>query len=92
MSLFYRILYGEQSTEPGLAKHFVEKKKMYEAFFTTEVLDFEKKVKLPSGRTKTVMVKAELFYCKDIVGFKEAVYQKRGFTDQDKIVKKVNFY
>ena len=65
---------------------------MYEAFFTTEVLDFEKTVKLPSGRTKTIMVKAELFYCSDIVGFKEAVCQKRGFTDKDKLVKKVNCY
>ena len=88
----FRIMYGQKGTEAGLAKHLVEHKKMYESFFTTEVLDFEKNVKLPSGKIKTVMVKAELFYVKDIVGFKNAVLRNRGFTDEDKLVQKVNFH
>ena len=88
----FRIMYGQKGTEAGLAKHLVEHKKMYEPFFTTEVLDFEKNVKLPSGKIKTVMVKAELFYVKDIVGFKNAVLRNRGFTDEDKIIQKVNFH
>ena len=54
-----------------------------------EVLDFEKNVKLPSGRIKTI-VKAELFfYVHDIIGFKEAVWRNRGFKEQDNIVQKV---
>ena len=84
-------MYGQKGTQAGLAKHLIEHKKMYERFFRTEVLDFEKNVKLPTGRTKTVMVKAELFYCHDLVGFKDAVWKDRGFTDEDKIVQKVIF-
>lgn len=82
-------MYGQKGTEPGLAKHLVEHNKMYESYFTTEVLDFEKNVKLPSGRIKTIIVKAELFYVHDIIGFKEAVWRNRRFTEQDNIVQKV---
>ena len=84
-------MYGVKGTQPGLAKHLVKHNKMYEQYFTTELLDFQKNVKDPSGRIKTIMVKAELFYVKDIIGFKEAVWRNRGFTDQDNIVQKVNW-
>ena len=84
-----RLLYGRKNVEPGLAKHLVNHKKMYEKFCLVQDLEFEKKIKMATGEIKIKMVRVPTFIVHDPVGFKQAVIENRGYKREDKFVQKV---
>ena len=86
---FDRLLYGHKNVQSGLAKHLVKHKKKYKQFSSIQDLEFEKNVKMASGETKTIMIRVPTFIVHDPVGFIDAICENRGYTSEDKVVKKV---
>ena len=44
---------------------------------------------MASGETKTIMIRVPTFIVHDPVGFIDAICENRGYTSEDKVVKKV---